>query len=131
MFKALNPYQLLRVANGTVKSIRLGRTPELTQFFCTEDGGASRWRSWDDFIRVPGKRGPMGKFLLECAEYVRDGVGRLKPAPSSPWDPTGGEDELAWLLPYLTVTDLEELLKLLDTDIEMIRRAVQNIEIDS
>ena len=133
MFKALNPYQLLAQAKMPVDCIELGRTPELSRFHC-QKGKAWEWLTWADFrrrrleVKMPGASDrtsmiSMGDFLLDFAVRVSEQISTFKPFPPVPWDPT--DPVRRWLLPYLRVSNIDELKDLLDNDIASLRKAIE------
>ena len=132
MFCILNPYQLLSQGNMPIDRIELGRTPERSRFHWKVDD-KGEWLDWKYFSKrtLVVKKGngngeetiTVAEYLLSVAEWLKGKLLSIKRSESMIWDP--GDHERKWILPYLKVSDVEEIKKMLDDDIALLMNAVK------
>lgn len=132
MFKLLNPYLMLSPDNNMpVDRIELGRTPELSRFYWNT-GDTQMWLNWRDFSRrtiiVSNTRTkkketvPVGNYLFDVANWLKGELNTIKSPISLPWHPE--DPARKWFLPYVKVSDMDELRAMLDEDIELIQKTL-------
>jgi hypothetical protein len=132
MFKLLNPYQMLsQNSNMPIDNIELGRTPELSRFHWST-GDTQMWLNWRDFSRriiiVSNARTnkkesiSVGHYLFDVASWLKGELNMIKSSVSLPWHP---EDPVRkWLLPYVKVSNMDELRAMLDEDIALMQNTL-------
>ena len=132
MFKALNPYMLMSVAEIPVADIRVGATPEETVLWIDlKQGRGVEYKTWNEVagvhcydVKINGKRKgnrSLADIFLEFAQWVEIEVSTWKdPVAARPWHPKDGPRQ--WLSPYLRVANVADLKKALAEDIALLKK---------